>query len=88
MMGRSSRLEQQRKVFLELGLITFDREMVMRLTFDQIDRQLALRQQGIGADRLTGNRDGIEYRREHPDFIGPFGDFLAFYGECADFFWV
>ena len=62
--------------------------MVMRLTFDQIDRQLALRQQGIGADRLAGNRNGIEHGGKHSYFIGLLGRFLTFYGERPDFFWV
>ena len=64
MVGRSTLLEQQRNVFLEFALIAFDGEMVMRLTFDQIDRQFALRQQSVGADRLAGNSDGCARRRE------------------------
>ena len=40
--------EQQRDFLLQAGLVAFDCEMVMRLTSDQIVRQLVLRQQGIG----------------------------------------
>ena len=88
MVGRSTLLEQQRNVFLEFALTAFDGEMVMRLTFDQIDRQFALRQQSVGADRLAGNSDGIEHGGKHPDFIGLLGRLLTFYGERTDFFWV
>ena len=88
MVGRSTLLEQQRNVFLEFALIAFDGEMVMRLTFDQIDRQFALRQQSVGADRLAGNSDRIEHGSKHPDFVGLLGRLLTFYGERTDFFWV
>ena len=88
MVGRTTLLEQQCNVFLEFALIAFDGEMVMRLTFDQIDRQLALRQQGIGANRLASNSDGIKYGSKHPDFIGLLGRLLIGYGERTDFFWV
>ena len=85
-MGRSTRNEQQRNIFLEFALIAFDGEMVMRLTFDQIDRQLALRQQGIGADCLAGNSNRIKHGGKHSDFIGLLGRLLTFYGERTDFF--
>ena len=88
MVGRTTLLEQQCNVFLEFALIAFDAEMVMRLTFDQIDRQLALRQQRIGANRLAGNRNGIEHGGKHADLIGLLGRLLIGYGERTDFFWV
>ena len=50
--------------------------------------QLALREEGIGGDVLALNVDAVEQRDEHPDLIGLLGFFLAFYGQCADFFWV
>ena len=88
MVWRCAIVEQQRDFLLQPGLVPFDGEMVMRLTFDQIARQLALRQQGIGADGLAGNVEGIEHGGKHAYFIGLLGLVLAFYGQSADFFWV
>ena len=88
MVGRCALLEQQRDIFLQPGLIAFDSRMVMGLSFNQIVRPLALRQQGIGADRLAGDIEGIEHGGKHPDFIGLLGFVLACYRKGADFFWA
>ena len=88
MVRRCTTLEQQRNGFLQLGLIAFDREMIMRLAFDQIVCALALCQQGIGGDSLACNLDRIEHSGKHADFIGLFVFVFAFYWQGTDFFWV
>ena len=88
MVGCSPLTEQKGDVFLKFALIAFDGEMVMRVSTDQIVGEPALRQQGIGADRLAGDIDGVEYAGKHPDFIRLLRLILTFYGERTDFFWV
>ena len=73
---------------MERGLIAFDREVVMRPAPDDIGRQFALCQQGIGGDVLALNVQGIQQRHEHPDFIGLLDLVAARYGQGPDFFWV
>jgi hypothetical protein len=73
-------VEQQRDVFVQSRLIAFDGEMVMRLTFEQVARQAALRQKGIGANRFAGDVDGVKHGGKHPDFIGLLALVLACYG--------
>jgi hypothetical protein len=55
---------------------------------DQVAREFALGQQGIGGDGLAGDVQALEERDEHADFIGLFERVGAVYGQRADFFWV
>jgi hypothetical protein len=57
-------------------LIAFDGEMIMRLAFgDEVVGELALGQQGIAANVLALDVDGIEQGGGRLDFVGAF-DFL------------
>jgi len=75
---------------LEQGfLIAFDGEVVVGVTlFDQIGRQIALGQQGIGGNGFTVNVDGRQQRDGGFDLIGLFFLIAIGYGQRTDFFWV
>ena len=82
-------LEVQLDVFKESGLVSFDGEVIMRLTFlNQVVGYVALGQQSISGNILVLNIDGIKDRDGHLDLIGTFDFFIAFYWQGADFFWV
>jgi hypothetical protein len=69
-------LKIQPDVGKEPRLVAFDREMIMRLAFvDEVVGEFALGQQGIAADVLALDVDGIEQGGGHLDFVGAF-DFL------------
>jgi hypothetical protein len=71
------------------GLVSFYSEMVVSLSLcDQILGQLALGQQGIGANILALDIDGIQQWDGHLDFVRAFDFFAIFYGQGANFFWV
>ena len=63
--------------------------MVVRLSLcDEILSQLALRQQGIGADIFTLDINGIQQRNGRLDLVRAFDFFAIFYRQDANFFWV
>ena len=71
------------------GLIVFGGEQVMGVVYiDQMAREFALGQQGIGGDGFGGDVQALEEGDEHTDFIGLFERIGAGYGQRADFFWV
>jgi hypothetical protein len=71
------------------GLVSFDGEVIMRLTFlNQVGSYVALGQQGISGNILVLNIDGIKQRDGDFDLIGTFEFFIPFYRQGADFFWV
>ena len=86
--GRLALLEQQGDIALQLRLVALDREMVMRLTHDQVAGQSALGQQGIGRDILALELTAFEQGDGHADFVGAFAFLIARYGQGADFFWA
>ncbi|MDZ7581922.1 MAG: hypothetical protein U5R30_15390 [Deltaproteobacteria bacterium] len=70
------------------GLVVFNGEVVMRLTFsDQIVGDFSLSQQGIGSHIFALDIDGIKQRDGGLDFVGTF-EGVIFYGQGTDFFWV
>ena len=83
-------LEVQSDVAFEGGLVTLDGEVVMGGTLGhQVLGQLALGQQGVGADVLVFDVDGIEQRNGGSDFVGLFDGFgITVYRQGANFFWV
>jgi hypothetical protein len=55
----------------------------------QILGQFTLGQQGVGADVLVFEVDGIEQRNGGGDFVGLFDGFdITLYRQGANFFWV
>ena len=54
MVSRPALCEQHPDVFLQLGLVTFDGEVVVRPAPDQIIGQIALGQQRVGGDDAPG----------------------------------
>jgi len=55
---------------------------------DQILGQLALRQQGIGANILALDIDRFQERDSYLDLVGAFDFFTIFYRQGTNFFWV
>ncbi len=82
--------EVERDVLVEHGLVGFDGEVVMGVALcHEVAGEFALGEQGIRGDVLTFNRNGIEQRDGHADFVGLLERFgIALYGQGADFFWV
>ncbi len=77
--------------FQKTGLVSFHRERVVGLALlDQVSRQFALGQQGIGTDIFPLNIDGIQQRDRRLDLVRAFDLFLGLplYGQGTDFFWV
>ena len=69
------------------GLVSFDGEVVMGLTFsDQVVGELALGQEGIGGNVFALDIDGIKERDGHLDLVGVLDLFITFYGQEATFF--
>jgi hypothetical protein len=60
--------------------------MVIGLLPDDIRRQGALSQQGIGRDVLATNVAIREQRDRHADLIGSLGFVTPSYGQATDFF--
>ena len=83
-------LEVQGDISLKGGLVAFDGEVVMGGPLDhQILGELALGQQGVGADVLVCDVDGVEQRNGGGDFVGLFDVFgITVYRQGANFFWV
>ena len=82
-------MEEQIQILQNTGLVSFDGKMVVGLSLrDQILGQLTLRQQGIGANILALNINGIQQRDGHLDLVGAFDFFTIFYWQGANFFWV
>ena len=81
-------LEVERNVFEETGLVSFDGEVIMGITFlDQVMGDFALGQQGIGGNIPSLDIDGIKERDGGLDFIGTFDLSTIFYRERTYFFW-
>ena len=79
--------EVQGDVLFEGRLVSFDREVVMGTTLDQVLGQPALGQQRVGGDLLVFEVDGVEQRNGGRDFVGLFDRFgIAVYRQGADFF--
>lgn len=70
------------------GLTALDGEVVVGFTAHDIRGELALCEEGVGGDLRAPNVAAVEERDEHSGLIGLPGFFLAFYGQCADFFRV
>ncbi len=74
-------LEKQREILKEVGLIAFDREVIVGLSLDdQIRGEGSLSQQGIHGDVLAVNLDGLEQRSGHRDLVGALALVGALYG--------
>lgn len=86
--GRTAPREVQRNVAFEGGLIAFDREVVVRLTRDEVLGQRALCQQRIGGDVPTRDIAVREQRDRHADFVGALEFVASGYRQRADFFWA
>jgi len=79
----------KRDVLKKSGLVVFDGEVVMSVTFpDQIVGDIALGQEGIGSNIFALNVDGIKEGDGSFDLVGTFEFFTALYRERSDFFWV
>jgi len=78
-------------VFQQMFLVAFDGEVVVGVgpaLFHEIAGQLALREQGIGADGLAADLDGVQQRDGRFDFIGLLLLVAPFYRQRAYFFGV
>jgi len=76
-------------IITELRLISFDREMIMRLSLlNQIAGKLALCQQGIGGNLLALDINILKQRNYHLNLVGLFDFFIAFSRHGAYFFWA
>lgn len=81
--------EPEGNIFEKGALVCFDGEMIMGMTLrDQILRDLALSQQGIGRHILARDIDGVQQGDGHVDFVRAFGLFMVAYGQGANFFWA
>lgn len=81
-------LEVERNVFEETGLVAFDGEVIMGITFlDQVMGDFALGQQGIGGNIPSLDIDGIKERDGGLDFVGTFDFSTILYRERTYFFW-
>ena len=70
-------------------LVALDGEVVVGpARFHDIAGQLALREQGIGADRLASDLDGLQQRDGRFDFIGLLLLVAPRYRQRAHFFGV
>ena len=84
-----SMLEIQGEVVEQFWLIPFDREgVVCTAVLHQVSSEFTRCKQGIRGDCSALNSHRIEHRRRNFDFIGLFFFIIAFYRECAHFFWV
>lgn len=83
-------LEEQGNVLLEGRLVAFGGEMVMRLPLPgHVVSQFALREQGVGADDLAFDVDGIKQGDGGFDLVGLLdGVGIAADRQGAYFFWV
>lgn len=75
-------------IFKERRLISFDGEMVMRLTLYQVCCELALREKSVGSNSLAFNLYGIQQWRSRLDFVSALGVFIAFGWQGTYFFWA
>jgi hypothetical protein len=69
-------------------LVVFDGKDVMGVMREEVVSELALGQQGVSGDRLTGDIQRLKDRDDHPDLIGLLDFVAALYGQGTDFFWV
>lgn len=80
-------LEMDYDLLEEVGLITVDGEMVMRLPLrDQIDGGLAMNPQRVGGNVFTLDIDGIQRRSSRLDRVGALDLITSLYYQGAD--WV
>jgi len=76
-------------VFQQMFLVAFDGEVVVGAAlFDEIAGQLALREQGIGADGLAADLDGVQQRDCRFNFVGLLLLIAPCYRQRTYFFWV
>ena len=86
--GRAARDEKKSDVVLKGRLVAFDGEMVVRSALDNVLRQGALGQEGIGGDVPAGNVAVVEQRDGHADLVGLFLYLAAGSLQGGDFFWA
>lgn len=67
-------------------LIVFDGEEVVGVAVDEVARELALGQQGIGGEGFAGDVEGVDQRDEGADLVGLLDLVVAGYRQGADFF--
>ena len=75
-------------LFEQCRLIALGGEMIVCSTLNQIVRQLALSEQGIGGDGSPGDIEAIEQGNGRLYLVGLFLLIAAFGADRADFFWV
>lgn len=90
MVGFLAILEEELEIFEEGGLVAFDGEEVVGLTFlDQITGEGSLCQEGVCGDGFALDvGDGVEQGLGGFDLIGSFEFFVSLRGELTDFFWA
>lgn len=81
-------MEMKLDIFKECGLISFDGEMIMRLSPYQVCCELALCEESVGSDSLTFDIYSIKQWCGCFDFVGALGIFIAFGWQGTYFFWV
>ena len=73
-------LERQGDIPFQRWLVALGREMIMRLPFNNIAGQLALREQRVTRNVLAGDVTARKQRDHHADFVGLLLLITAFYG--------
>ena len=86
--GGAARLEQERDLALQAGLVPLDGEILVRVSFDDVAGECALGQPGIARDVLAGEGTALQQRDRQADFVGALLLLTPRYGECTDFFGV
>lgn len=69
----ASILEEEFDGFKESGLVAFDGEVIMGLSFNDVIADVALGQQGVGGDGFALDGNGVEQGNDGFDFVGAFG---------------
>lgn len=70
------------------GLIVFDGEQVVGVAVDDVARELALGQKGIGGEGFSGDVEVFDQRDEGADLVGLLDLVTAIDRQGGDFFWV
>ena len=81
-------VKQQGDIAFETGLVAFDGKAIVGPAPNEVLRQVALRQQGIGRDHLAGDLAAIEQGDRPANLVGALLLIASGYGQGAHFFGV
>lgn len=85
---RASFPKEEFNVIQQAGLIPLNRKQIMRPASEQVFRELALREQGVGGNQATLDIEGVEQRGGDFDLVGLLELVGAGDGDFTYFFWV